>query len=78
MKGFAALNEIAKAQEREDKKKNGKDEKPKHNMKPAYKKLAEELGVGELTLADIVAEMKKPGRMRRKSSSAGTCAPLKT
>lgn len=68
VKGFAALNEIAKAQEREDKKKNGKDEKPKHNMKPAYKKLAEELGVGELTLADIVAEMKKPGRDPREDA----------
>ena len=68
VKGFAALNEIAKAQEREEKKKNGKDEKPKHNMKPAYKKLAEELGVGELTLADIVAEMKKPGRDPREDA----------
>ena len=68
MKGFAALNEIAKAQEREEKKKTGKDEKPKHNMKPAYKKLAEELGVGELTLADIVAEMKKPGRDPREDA----------
>jgi len=62
VKGFAALNEIAKAKEKEEKKKNSKDETPKHNMKPAYKKLAEELGIGELTLADIVAEMKKPGR----------------
>ena len=29
---------------------------------PDYKKLAEELGIGEVTLRDIVEELKKPGR----------------
>ena len=70
VKGFAALNEIAKAQEKEEKKKAKKeqDDKPKHNMKPAYTKLADELGIGEPTLADIVAEMKKPGRDPREDA----------
>ena len=37
-------------------------------IKSAYRKLAKELGVGELTLADIVAEMKKPGRDPREDA----------
>ncbi len=33
-----------------------------HNKISDYKKLAEELGTGELTLRDIVSELEKPGR----------------
>lgn len=33
-----------------------------HKKSSDYKKLAEELGTGELTLRDIVGELEKPGR----------------
>lgn len=58
-KGLEALASIVK-----------QDEKPKRNMKKAVEKMAEELEVGVLTLADIVEEMKKPGRDPREDAPA--------
>ncbi|MDO4176863.1 MAG: helix-hairpin-helix domain-containing protein, partial [Bacillota bacterium] len=59
VKGFAALNEIAKASD---------DSKPKRNMKKAIEKLAADLDIGAPTLTDIIAEMKKPGRDPREDA----------
>lgn len=59
VKGFAALNEIAKA---------SGEGKPKRNMKKAMAKLASDLDIGAPTLTDIVAEMKKPGRDPREDA----------
>ncbi|MCQ2546002.1 MAG: RNA-binding transcriptional accessory protein [Clostridia bacterium] len=59
VKGFAALNEIAKAAD---------DSRPKRNMKKAIEKLAADLDIGAPTLTDIIAEMKKPGRDPREDA----------
>ena len=56
-KGLAALKELSK-----------KNEKPKRNMKRAIEKMAADLNAGVLTLSDIVAEMKKPGRDPREDA----------
>ncbi|MDO4870457.1 MAG: Tex family protein [Bacillota bacterium] len=61
VKGFAALNEIARAQDKADK-------KPKRNMKKAVEKLAADLEIGVPTLTDIIEEMKKPGRDPREDA----------
>ena len=61
VKGFAALNEIAKAQDK-------KDAKPKRNLKKAIEKLAADLDIGVPTLTDIIEEMKKPGRDPREDA----------
>ena len=61
VKGFAALNELAKAQETADK-------KPKRNMKKAIERLAADLDIGVPTLTDIIEEMKKPGRDPREDA----------
>ena len=45
-----------------------KNEKPKRNMKRAIEKMAADLNAGVLTLSDIVAEMKKPGRDPREDA----------
>ncbi|MDD6311236.1 MAG: Tex family protein [Firmicutes bacterium] len=64
IRGFAALNEIAKAQAKADK----KEEKPKRNMKKAIEMMAKSLDAGVPTVSDIVAEMKKPGRDPREDA----------
>lgn len=61
VKGFAALNEIAKARD-----KSGKE--PKRNLKKAIEKLAADLEIGVPTTADIIEEMKKPGRDPREDA----------
>lgn len=58
-KGLAAL---AQLNVEDDKK------KPKRNMKKAIEAMAKDLGVGELTLKDIVEEVKKPGRDPREDA----------
>lgn len=40
-----------------------------------YKKMAEEIGVGEITLRDIIKELQKPGRDRVTRCRARSCAP---
>ncbi len=56
-KGLAALAELS-----------AKEEKPKRNMKKAIERMAADLDAGVPTLADIVAEMKKPGRDPREDA----------
>ena len=53
-----ALSQKAVAEER----------KPKRNMKKAVEKMAADLGIGVLTLSDIIGEMKKPGRDPREDA----------
>ena len=56
-KGLAALAELSKS-----------EDKPKRNMKLAVRKMAEDLGIGEPTLRDIIEEVKKPGRDPREDA----------
>ena len=56
-KGLAALAELS-----------AKEEKLKRNMKKAIERMAADLDAGVPTLADIVAEMKKPGRDPREDA----------
>ena len=46
------------------------DKKPKHNMKKAVEKMAQELEIGVPTLTDIIEEVKKPGRDPREDAPA--------
>ncbi|MEG0919043.1 MAG: Tex family protein [Anaerovoracaceae bacterium] len=59
-KGFAALAELQKAD----------NDNPLKNLGQAIKNMAEDLEVGELTLKDIVDEIKKPGRDPREDAPA--------
>ncbi len=61
IKGFAALNQLAKEQEK-------KSDKPKRNMKKAIERMAQDLEIGVPTITDIVEEMKKPGRDPREDA----------
>ena len=45
-----------------------KNENPKKDMKKAIEKMADELGVGVPTLADIIEEIRKPGRDPREGA----------
>ena len=56
-KGLAALAELSARQE-----------KPKRNMKKAIASMAKDLDIGELTLRDIIEEVKKPGRDPREDT----------
>lgn len=58
-KGLGALKELSK-----------KEDNPLANLGKAEKALAEELGIGEFTLRDIVEEIKKPGRDPREDAPA--------
>ena len=58
-KGLEALKDLAAAEKK----------KPR-NMKKAIAAMAADLGIGEMTLADIVEEVKKPGRDPREDAPA--------
>lgn len=58
-KGLAALADLAP-----------KKENPKKNLGKAMEKMADELGIGVITLKDIVEEIKKPGRDPREGAPA--------
>lgn len=58
-KGLAALAEL-----------NREPENPKKNLGKAIEKMAQELGIGAMTLKDIIEEMKKPGRDPREDAPA--------
>ena len=64
-KGLGALSEISR--EMRQKEKEEKDS-PKRELAPAVRKMAGELGVGEMTLSDIVEEMRKPARDPREDA----------
>ncbi len=59
VKGLDALKDLAAAEKK----------KPR-NMKKAIAAMAADLGIGEMTLADIVEEVKKPGRDPREDAPA--------
>ncbi len=59
-KGLAALAELAKE--------NDKNKKANENFGKSLEKLADELGIGVITLKDIVEEMKKPARDPREDA----------
>lgn len=56
-KGFDALKQLQK-----------QDSKPKRNIKKAVAAMAKDLEIGEMTLADIIEEVKKPGRDPREDA----------
>ena len=59
VKDLSALKELS-----------AKPENPLANLGKAEKAMAEELGIGEFTLTDIIAEIKKPGRDPREDAPA--------
>lgn len=81
MEALKALNQAVKEAERQEKRKNRKAEaasdSKKQEKKPSppgldksIEKMAEEVGVGALTLKDIVSEIKKPARDPREDAPA--------
>ena len=64
-KGLAALAEISREMKKQEKE---AAEAPNKNLGKAVRKMAEELGIGEITLRDIVEEIKKPARDPREDA----------
>ena len=64
-KGLGALAEISREMKQKEKEEKGM---PKRELAPAIRKMAGELGVGEMTLSDIVEEMRKPARDPREDA----------
>ncbi len=71
MEALIALNDELHRKEREAKEARAaenKTGKTRQGMDKVIKKMAEELGIGEMTLTDIVAEIKKPARDPREDA----------
>ena len=64
-KGLAALAELSKEMKKQEKK---DAQAPNKNLGKAIEKMADELGIGVLTLKDIVDEIKKPARDPREDA----------
>ncbi len=64
-KGLAALAELSQEMKRQEKEASGA---PHKNFTKAVAKMAEDIGIGEMTLRDIVEEIKKPARDPREDA----------
>ena len=64
-KGLAALAELSQEMKRQEKEASGA---PHKNFTKAVAKMAEDIGMGEMTLRDIVEEIKKPARDPREDA----------
>ncbi|MGN1349978.1 MAG: Tex family protein [Anaerovoracaceae bacterium] len=66
--GLAALAVLMEDEEFNPKKKKGKKQEPKNqDISRSIRLMAEDLGIGEMTLRDIVDEIRKPARDPRES-----------
>ena len=65
--GFAALAVLLEDDEFTGKNKKGQNQKKTQNVKMSIQKMAEDMGIGVMTLSDIVEEIKKPARDPRES-----------
>ena len=64
-KGLAALAELSQEMKRQEKEASGA---PHKNFTKSVAKMAEDIGIGEMTLRDIVEEIKKPARDPREDA----------
>ena len=64
-KGLAALAELSQEMKRQEKEASGA---PHKNFTKAMAKMSEDIGIGEMTLRDIVEEIKKPARDPREDA----------
>ncbi|MBR5228866.1 MAG: RNA-binding transcriptional accessory protein [Firmicutes bacterium] len=60
--GFAALAVLLEDDEFTGKNKKGQKQKKTQNLKLSIQKMADDMGIGVMTLSDIVEEIKKPAR----------------
>ena len=63
--GLAALAVLLEDDEFTGKNKKGQKQKKNQNIRMSIQKMAEDMGIGVMTLSDIVEEIKKPAPKRR-------------